>query len=460
MKLSQLTLIALALWNVVASAAPVELKASIAKPILPADQKHMAHLKVGLTGGVLEQAKARVPVNLAIVLDHSGSMKGEKMEQAKTAACLAVRSLAAEDIVSVVIFSQGVSVLVPATKASDQASICQKIQSITPDGGTALFAGVSKGAAEMRKFLNKQSINRVILLSDGIANVGPASPAELGELGGSLIKEGISVTTIGLGGGYNEDLMTRIAEKSDGRHAFVDKPQQLAKIFEEEIGSVKAVVAQKVQLEILCDPGVRPVRVLGRESSIVGQKVTLNLNQVYSKEEKYLILEVEVPETATGVTRDIAHVTARFVNLANSNVEQLTNTVAAKFSNVPAEVEAAINKEVLVSALTQLGNEANEKAVWLADNGKITEARALLNTTCGDLHAWGDKLNSPELQILAGNNSVDAKNLDLDWNIARKQMKDTSYALKNSQGDSQNAVQRRRVDLSEQKPISEPKATR
>lgn len=82
-------------------------------------------------------------------------------------------------------------------------------------GGTALYAGVAQGASELREFLDPHRVNRIILLSDGQANKGPSSPSELGNLGAALISEGISVTTIGIGLGYNEDLMTQLAPRSD-----------------------------------------------------------------------------------------------------------------------------------------------------------------------------------------------------------------------------------------------------
>ena len=98
----------------------------------------------------------------------------------------------------------------PATKVSDKKTIFRAIRQIRADGSTALFGGVSKGAKEIRKFLSHKRVNRMVLLSDGLANVGPQSPSELGDLGSSLIEDGISVTTIGLGLGYNEDLMTKL----------------------------------------------------------------------------------------------------------------------------------------------------------------------------------------------------------------------------------------------------------
>lgn len=434
----------LALFVGQAFGAQIDLKAAVSKPILPAGQKHLTHLKVGLTGFEMQREKARVPVNLTIVLDRSGSMSGEKIAQAREAACLAVRSLAPTDIVSIVTFEGGVEILVPATKASDQASICKKIEGIVPGGGTALFAGVSKGAEEMRKFLSKESVNRVILLSDGQANVGPASPGELAELGSSLIKEGISVTTIGLGSGYNEDLMTRLAEKSDGRHAFVESPKQLAQIFQDEIGNVNAVVAQKIRINILCDPGVKPVRVIGREATIAGQKVTLDLNQIYSKEEKYLILEMEVPEGSVGLTRDLARVEVSYDNLSTHEPEKLTNTVAVRFSNNAEEIEKAVNKDVMVAAVTQIAVFNNGLAIELRDQGKIEEAKKTLLSN----YAWtaenAGKLNSPELKTIADLNNQDAQNIEKNWVENRKIMKDTAYQQRLSQGvEVEKSLQRR-----------------
>ncbi len=103
-----------------------------------------------------------------------------------------------------------------------------------------------KGSSEVRKFINRNRVNRVILISDGIANVGPSSPEALGNLGASLGKEGISVTTIGLEAEYNEDLMTKLAMYSDGNHAFAETPQDLARIFDHEFNDILSVIAQDV----------------------------------------------------------------------------------------------------------------------------------------------------------------------------------------------------------------------
>ena len=113
------------------------------------------------------------------------------------------------------------------------------------------------------------------------------SPAELGNLGASLIKEGISVTTLGLGLDYNEDLMTALALRSDGNNYFIENSAELGRKFAYEFDDVTSVVAQEVTVRITCAPGVRPVRVLGREADITGQTVTAYLSQVYGEQQKY-----------------------------------------------------------------------------------------------------------------------------------------------------------------------------
>src|SRR6056297_1615193 len=173
----------------------VKLDVKLVNPTMAADKQETNYVRIALTGFELASEAERPPVNVALVLDHSGSMSGKKLRRAKEAAAAAIDRLRDDDIVSVVMYDSNVTVLVPATKATDRQSIKAAIDSVTAGSSTALFAGVSKGGAEVRKFLDKDQVNRVILLSDGLANVGPDSPQELEGLGRSLMKEGISVST-------------------------------------------------------------------------------------------------------------------------------------------------------------------------------------------------------------------------------------------------------------------------
>ena len=169
----------------------LSLDVAVNQSVLMTGHKQKAYLRVGLRGFPLDDPEQRAPVNIAIVIDKSGSMSGQKIKKAKEAAIMAIQRLNSRDIISVVTYDSTVNVLVPATKVSDRERIFRKIRAIRAGGSTALFAGVSKGASEIRKFLSEERVNRLVLLSDGLANVGPSSPAELGDLGVSMIKEGV-----------------------------------------------------------------------------------------------------------------------------------------------------------------------------------------------------------------------------------------------------------------------------
>lgn len=401
----------------------VRLDVGMATTHLEANKKQIGYIKVGLTGFALERER-RTPVNVAIVIDRSGSMSGDKIVKAREAALMAVDRLNADDIVSVVAYNDTVSVLVPATKVSDKAAIRAGIERLEAFGSTALFAGVSKGADEVRKFLSRDRVNRVILVSDGQANVGPSSTSALAELGQSLAKERICVTTIGLGLDYNEDLMTQLARTSDGNSGFANSSDDLVRLMKAEFGDVLAVVAQELSVRIECAAGIRPVRVLGREADITGGTVRVLINQLNAGQEKYVLLEVEVPATRADQTREVAAVTASYANMMTRSTDTLSATTSVRFTDSPAEAERSVNRDVMVAVVTQIAVERNKLAVELRDRGRIDEAHAALTANAGYLKLHASKLDSAALGLYAERNVVDARNLDdANWNRQRKDMR-------------------------------------
>ena len=404
-----------------ARAEKLDLDVSVANPVVLADQKTTTYVKVGLTGFALPEEDARPPVNVAIVLDKSGSMNGEKIERAREAAKQAVSRLGPQDIVSIVTYDTNVQVLTPATKVSDIEAIHAAINRIGASGSTALFAGVSKGAAELRKFLERERVNRVVLLSDGIANVGPSSPQELGELGGALSEEGMAVSTIGLGLDYNEDLMTRLAKSSDGNHYFVESPSDLPRIFDQEFGDTMSVVAQEITVTIRCQPGVRPVRTLGRDADISGQEVRAAIQQVYSERQQYVLLEVEIPAGAVGTSRVVADVDVQYANMISHSAERLAGGVSVRYSDSESEVSDSVDSDVMVASVMQIAVINNDKAIWLRDQGRIEEARALLIQNGDYLGDNFARFKAVALDNYAKENRFSSENLsDAQWLELRK----------------------------------------
>lgn len=417
-----------------AHAAPVEVKAALATPLVQAGKTQTAFLKVSLTGLALPSNAARLPLNIAIVIDRSGSMSGEKMNQARQAAIFAVNSLSPDDIVSVVAFDHVVEIITPATRATDKAAITQAIARIDARGSTAIFAGTSKGAHEVRKFLDKTRVNRVVLLSDGLANVGPSSPSELGQLGSALAREGISVTTIGLGLGYNEDLMTQLAGFSDGNHAFVANAQDLVRVFKLEFGDVTSVVAQDVDITIRLVQGARPVRVLGRNAEIVDNTIRTRMSQLGSEQEKFLLLEVDVPAGVSGKSLNIADVDVAYLNTQNKRRDAVTRHVAVNYSDSADKIATATDKKVMKSAVEQVANFLNKQALQLQDEGKTEEARRLLNDSADYLGRNAAAIGAPELKKQEENVRGQAATLGKDnWSTTRKSMREQQHKMDNQQ---------------------------
>lgn len=423
--------VCLGLLPVMADAKQVSLDVALAHPTMLVNDNSKAenHLRIALTGFELPSSKQRMDVNVAIVIDKSGSMQGEKIAQAREAAIQAVDRLGDKDIVSVIVYDTSVNVIVPATKASDRREIKEKIRRIQADGNTALFAGVSKGAAEVRKFLDDRRVNRVILLSDGLANVGPSSPAELEQLGRSLIKEGISVTTLGLGLGYNEDLMTKLAMASSGNHVFIEEAENLVKVFQNEFDDVLSVVAQKIHIRARLADGVRAVKVLNYPAEIYGQTVSIELGQLYSRQERYFVIEVEIPVGRVGSTRPVALVTAEYTNMITETTDKLTSSVEVKFTDSERIAESSINKDILAACVIQIANEKNRRATELRDQGDIEGARALLNSNATYLNVYSDKLGKDELRRRGVANGVQAENLSPEkWSAGRKAMLEFQFS--------------------------------
>ncbi len=417
-----------------AQAREVRLDVALGTPVVEAGKSQRAFLRVALTGFEIDRPSERPPVNAAIVLDKSGSMSGEKIQRAREAAIMALDSLSEGDYVSVVTYDGTVRVVVPATEVSRRYWIADAIRTINAGGSTALFAGVSKGAGEVRKYLAHQRVNRVILLSDGLANVGPSTPGELGRLGSTLGTEGISVTTIGLGLGYNEDLMTQLAGYSDGNHAFVERPGDLARIFENEFQTAKNVVAKDLDIVIHCERGIRPIRVLGRESDIAGQTVRARMNQLSSRQEKFVVLEVEIPAGDEGQNQKLASVDVSYANLYTKKSARLNNSVSVQYTRSEKEVKEKANKAVMSSSIKQMANEMSKDAVRLRDQGRVEEAQELLKEGAKNIEQEFGAYAPAPAEEMKMELRQDADELDdANWNKKRKSLREKQYKLDNQQ---------------------------
>ena len=356
----------------------IQVRSELSSPIILEGTPETNYLKVSLSGQNID-SKKRVPINLAIVIDKSGSMSGQRIEKAREAAILAVNMLNENDTLSIVAYDSEARVIVPATKVDNKLRIIGLInENIYAGGGTALFAGLSKGIKQVENQLTKDKVNRIILLSDGQANIGPSSVDELSQLAIIAAKKNIAITTLGIGSDYNELLMSSIASYSDGNHVFVNNSADLENVFVHEFTDLMSAIAQDVVITIQLKNGVKPVRLLGRDGVIKGNEITVKMNQLFSNQEKYVLLEVIPDKGKVGQEKTLAQVDLKYDNLLENKTENETQEVRISYTKDKKMVDDAIHQDVIVETELQKVALENEKALELYNQGKRDEAQQLL----------------------------------------------------------------------------------
>lgn len=306
----------------------------------------------------------RVPLNLSLVLDRSGSMQGEPLRAAGEAAAALVRRLRMEDTVSVVAYDNRVSVVAPPATGEEQESLPGQITSIRSGGSTNLSGGWLRGAELVAENRREGGANRVILLTDGLANEGITDPRELVGLTAKGRKQGITTTTIGFGPHFNEDLLRAMAEAGGGGAYYIEKPDQATGIFEEELEGLLSLAAQNVRVAVRPGGDADHVKVLHEyPSHAQGDELTVEVGDLYAREPRLLLLEILLGPDA-GATRDADVVTLEVtaqVLTAEGGVELETTSLPITLSpEAGGKVEPEVRREALLLEAAKAREEALE----------------------------------------------------------------------------------------------------
>ena len=199
----------------------------------------------------------RNPLHLALVIDRSGSMSGQPLEEAKRCAEFVLDGLQATDRLSVVAYDNEVRTLVPSTGLEDKESVRQVIRAIDSGGSTDLHGGWFRGAETLAPRATYGATSRVILLSDGCANHGLVEPDQIYAQCADFARAGVSTSTYGLGNGFNEELMIGMARHGQGSSYYGRTADDLMDPFREEFELLNALCAKRLRLSVEPAPGVK-----------------------------------------------------------------------------------------------------------------------------------------------------------------------------------------------------------
>ena len=238
----------------------------------------------------------RIPLNLSVVLDRSGSMAGDKLAAARDAAAMLIRRLHPDDVVSVVAYDdQVLTVAEPATGAAQQ-NLPNVVRAIEAGGSTNLSGGWFRGHELVARSKREGGVNRVILMTDGLANVGIKDPAQLLGLCRTACGVGITTTTMGFGADYDEKLLRGMADAGGANTWYIERPDQAADVFAEELEGLLSLSAQNVSVEIRPAAQVRLTAVRHEyPTTKVPDGLRLELGDLYAREPKSVLVELFVP---------------------------------------------------------------------------------------------------------------------------------------------------------------------
>ncbi|MBL1211053.1 VWA domain-containing protein [Geminocystis sp. GBBB08] len=347
--------------------------------------------------------RQRRTLNLGLVIDRSGSMGGDKIKYARQAAIYAVQRLAESDRISVTIYDDQIEVIIPSQQPTDKQNIINRINSITPRNMTALYDGWLEGATQVSKYLQPQHLNRVILLSDGLANVGETNPDVIGNDVNGLSKQGVSTTTMGIGDDFNEDLMQGMALSGDGNYYFIQNPDQLPSIFNAELQGIMATIGQKVSLGINPFSPVELVDVFNDlEKTEYGRYKLPNL---IAGNQFDMVLRLKIPpmrESAPLVKFRLAYDDNETLSRKISHHQlQLPVVNSAQLNNYP------FNEEVKAKVAQLIASRAKEEAVRSLDRGDIVGTRERLQEAKEEMMASGVCYSAIEPEIAEMDNLLE-----------------------------------------------------
>lgn len=277
--------------------------------------------------------EVRPPMELALVVDTSGSMAGAKIENARAAAKTLVNSLRDGDIVALDAFSDNARTVVPPTRldAASRQEILRAIGSLNVSGSTNMFEGLTLGEGQVAAAPATHTLRRVVVISDGIANVGPSTPEVLGAVAERGLRFRAQVTSLGVGTDYDERTLNALAVKSSGRLYHLSEPKEMASILKNEVDLLNATLASDSFVEIVPAPGVQLAGADGiRADWHEGGSLRIPLGALHAGQHREALVKVRIVDPAAfeGHTRPIASVRLRFRDAQDGDLERIQEVVA------------------------------------------------------------------------------------------------------------------------------------
>ncbi len=354
---------------------------------------HKVYAEATIAGGTRPAAEAAPLRNVVFVLDRSGSMAGERLQGLRDGLAAALALLGERDFVSVILFGSEVETLLESQPRGSLANPEGLLAQVEPVGGSALYDALNQGVAQLRRHTGPATSNHLILVTDGPPTKGPRDLADFVRLARVFAEERITMSTIGLGDEFNEDMLAALARAGNGQFRYIVQPAKLAEVLPEMLATSGSLVASDVSLtvEILSD--FRDLETYGWVASTVDQHtVTYHLPYVFAGQKISLFFGAEME------ARRFSYRFARF-KLAWTGVDgarrDLEKTVTVRLESDTGAISSSANPPVIRTAVRVLISDSLQKAIEQIDKGDFKRALRVLRSARTDAYALNFKLDDP-----------------------------------------------------------------
>ncbi len=328
--------------------------------------------------GVDVPGATRAPVNLALVIDRSGSMSGYKLDQAKQAARQLISQLRSDDRLAIVHFGSDVKSFDGLFATEDnKRRMLAYVDGIWDDGGTNIGAGLTTGR-DLLLSKDQFKVNRLILISDGQPTEGQTDAESLKGVAREIRGHGISVSSIGVGSDFNEDLMQAFAEIGAGSYGYLADASQLATVFQRDLHQAGTQVARNVTLTFELPAGVHLGEVLGYPASQVGNTVRVSLPDFASGQLERIVARVVVNGARSGDSVDVSQLKLDYTDTLKSNFVESIAALSAMVTDHEDVVLAKQDKDAVVFAARARSAMNTQNAAKALEAGDADKANALL----------------------------------------------------------------------------------
>lgn len=359
----------------------VRVEAALDARLVQADKSGISIARVRISPEPRPESQ-RPPVNLALVVDTSGSMQGRAIEDAKKASMQLVDSLKDGDRLAVVSFDSSATVLVESNELDSDVrhDMKQKLSAMRARGTTDMESGLREGLAQVSAHLSPQGINRIVLVGDGIPNEESA----IRGIAQSARSSGVSVTALGLGADYNEALMGEIAQISGGKFHYVDDSKKVASFLDDEVLRIDGVYARNAELELVPGPGVAIEKIIGQRASVEGRRIRLPLGDLSRGEKRELFVRINVGEHHAGANVELCDAILRYDAPGGQRSEERV-FLSARSTSDEKELAGETRSDIELGAAFAQAAAATVEAIELARAGQKPQAITLLKNTADEI---------------------------------------------------------------------------